>query len=399
MKKYKAIVIDGKKLLRLLILTCMLSLFLILSLFLGFSGRLTANKGLFSPQAILWENFPILGAANQAEETLTAAVRERISALGSSLLGFDCTKMQSIIPHEFPLVAQVDATELSRLAQAEDTDRTQVPLPSLQNSTAEIPEENRAPIRAVDLSPDKSHSGAVILGNQTSYSVDIAESLATPPSIDISGSGPKVLVIHTHATEAYAPNGAAFYDITASDRNQNIRENVVSVGTTLCHTLEEKGIEVLHDTELHDYPSFNGSYAHALSAIESYLAEYPGIQVILDIHRDSIIYDDNTKAKPLTQINGKNAAQLMFVVGTDEKGLYHPNWRENIKSAIHFQNAINQRYPTLMRHINLRQERFNGHTGKASMIIEVGSSGNSLAEATYAIQLAGECIADFLLQM
>ena len=118
--------------------------------------------------------------------------------------------------------------------------------------------------------------------------------------------------------------------------------------------------------------------------------------MVFDIHRDSIVYDDNTKAKVLTEINGKPAAQLMFVVGTDQKGLYNPNWRENIKNAIHFQDAINQKYPTLMRHINLRQERFNAHTTNGSMIIETGSSGNSLSEAVYGLTLAAECIGDYL---
>ena len=97
-----------------------------------------------------------------------------------------------------------------------------------------------------------------------------------------------------------------------------------------------------------------------------------------------------------TEIDGKTAAQLMFVVGTDQKGLYNPDWRENMKAAIHFQSEISAKYPKLMRHINLRRERFNGHTTHASMIIEVGTSGNSLEEALYGIRLAGECIADYL---
>ena len=143
-------------------------------------------------------------------------------------------------------------------------------------------------------------------------------------------------------------------------------------------------------------PSFNGSYADALSSTEKYLEEYPSIQVVFDIHRDSIVYDDGTKAKVVTEIDGKNAAQLMFVVGTNEKGLYHPEWRENLKFAVQLQDKIDSKYPNLMRYVNLRQERFNGHTTKGSVIIEVGTSGNSLSEAKLGITCAVECIADFL---
>ncbi len=397
MKKYKAIVIDGKKACIRLGIILLLGVFFFFALSSILSGSLIESGILFSPKTMVQDIFPAVGAANHAMDEIKTLSEQRMHALVSFLIGFDTGSPKSIINAEFPLAKQMQATGLMALANetysTPSPTLSQAPLPLEQQ---EIPEENRAPIKAIDLSPDKSKSGKIILGNQTSYSVDIKEMLSSKPAIDMKGSGPKVLVIHTHATEAYAPEGSTIYDITASDRSQNMEENVVRVGNTLCDILNRKGIETLHDTALHDYPSFNGSYAHSLTAMETYLKKYPSIQIIFDIHRDSIVYSDNTKAKPVTQINGKSAAQLMFVVGTDEKGLEHPNWRENIKSAIHFQNAINQKYPTLMRHINLRQERFNGHTTKASMIIETGASGNSISEAEYGLSLAAECIADYL---
>lgn len=79
-------------------------------------------------------------------------------------------------------------------------------------------------------------------------------------------------------------------------------ENVVAVGNEVTEIFNSRGIETLHDTALHDYPSFNGAYADALSSIEWYLSEYPSIQVVFDLHRDSIVYDDDTKAKVVTKI-------------------------------------------------------------------------------------------------
>ncbi len=394
MKKYRAIIIDGKKVCVRLVAALLLAGFFFLSLCSILSGSLTGSKHLFSPKTMVQDIFPAAGVANNATEEMLQSAKKRLSHALSYFLGFNAQAPDSILAAEFPLAYQVQTTGVGKLVMEA------TPSPSLESAPlpaiSDIPEENRAPIKAIDLSPDKSRSGKIVLGNQTSYSVDINEMLASPLSITMSVSGPKVLVIHTHATESYAPHGSTIYDITASDRSQNTDENVVKVGETFCEILNRKGIETLHDKELHDYPSFNGSYAHSLAAVEAYLKKYPSIQIVFDIHRDSIVYSDNTKAKPLTQINGKDAAQLMFVVGTDEKGLEHPHWRENIKSAIHFQHAINQKYPTLMRHINLRQERFNGHTTKASMIIETGASGNSLPEAEYGLSLAAECIADYL---
>ena len=57
--------------------------------------------------------------------------------------------------------------------------------------------------------------------------------LAARPDINMNSDGPKVLITHTHATEAYAPNGAAFYDIKASDRSTDTEKNVVAVGKVM----------------------------------------------------------------------------------------------------------------------------------------------------------------------
>lgn len=256
----------------------------------------------------------------------------------------------------------------------------------------DIPEGKRAPIKTINAAQKAENS----VGNETSYSIDINGMLTEVPKIDMSKKGPVILITHTHATEAYAPDKAEFYDVSASDRNRDSSKNVVAVGDVMAETFKANGIEVIHDTVLHDEPSFNGSYAHSLAQVEEYLKKYPSIQIVFDVHRDSIVYDDKTKARTATDIDGKSAAQLMFVVGTDEKGLYNPDWRSNMSAALHFQKEISDKYPGLMRHINLRRERFNGHTTKASMIIETGTSGNSLEEAKYAISLAAERIAAYL---
>ena len=391
MKNYKAIVIDGKKLYRYS--GCVL-LFILVVILIRFAV-LTDTLSLFTPEANIRNVFPSASAVNNGYAKALQSLTEHCRQAVRLFFSFDPEVPYEIVNAELPLVEQVQGTGIAKMA-APPPVVSSSPAPALPKQSNEIPAENQAPIKVVNLSPDKSNNGKIIIANETSYSVDIEEMLSQKPSIDMSVAGPKVLVIHTHATEAYSPEGSSVYDITAGDRSQNVQENVVRVGKTLANILNSRGIATIHDTILHDYPSFNGSYAHSLSAIEEYLKQYPSIQVVLDIHRDSIVYSDNTKAKPLTQIDQKDAAQLMFVVGTDEKGLTHPNWRENLRTAIHLQNTINQKYPTLMRHINLRQERFNGHTTNGSLIIETGASGNSLKEAEYGLSLAAECIADYL---
>ena len=71
----------------------------------------------------------------------------------------------------------------------------------------------------------------------------------------------------------------------------------------------------------------------------------------------------------------------MFVAGTNGGGLTHDNWKENLKFMLGLQGAMNTKYENIMRPIQVRNERFNQHATLGSMILEVGTSGNSLNEA------------------
>lgn len=315
------------------------------------------------------------------------------------LCGFDMFDGKTAVAEEVPGAELVNAYGLITRAENGSSAESE---PKAEPEPEPEPEPDDLSQGELEIKPINAGQNAssdtnyVKIGNQTSYGVDVAQLLAEPLSLDMTKNGPKVLIVHTHATEAYSPEGARRYNSGDSERSLDTAENVVAVGDEVCELLNEHGIETLHDRELHDHPSFNGAYADALNSIEQYLSDYPSIQIVFDLHRDSIVYDDGTKAKLLTKIDGKDSAQLMFVVGTDEKGLYNPDWRENLKFAVKLQDAIDQKYPNLMRHIDLRKERFNCHATHGSVIIEMGSSGNSLSEAKFAMQCAAEVIADYL---
>ena len=108
------------------------------------------------------------------------------------------------------------------------------------------------------------------------------------------------------------------------------------MGDALCAVLEEYGLRVLHDRTLYDYPSYTGSYERAAASIEAYLAKYPDIALVLDVHRDAI-GDESTVYK--TCAAGSGMAQVMLVCGTDEY-LEHPLWRENLKLDAEFAEAM-----------------------------------------------------------
>ncbi|MDO5142932.1 MAG: stage II sporulation protein P [Eubacteriales bacterium] len=232
-------------------------------------------------------------------------------------------------------------------------------------------------------------AATVTVNNDTSYAVDVAACLAADTTIRAQGEGPQVLLVHTHGSESYTPDAAFPYVPTENERTTDPRYNVVRVGDELQRVLEQGGVQTVHIRELFDSPAYSGSYDRALAAIEQALAAHPTIRLVIDLHRDSILTDSGEAYKTACTIDGAQVAQLMFVVGTDEGGLYHPNWRENLNYVAGLQYRLNRAYPGLMRPVNLRTQRFNQHASPGSLLVEVGSSGNTMTEALAAIRLFG----------
>lgn len=206
--------------------------------------------------------------------------------------------------------------------------------------------------------------------------------------------GPKVLIVHTHGSEAYTMPPGQEYEPSGDCRTTDNNFNVVRVGDELAKTLEEAGIEVLHDTTLHDYPEYSGAYGRSLDAAEKAMAEYPSISLILDVHRDAISDADGSPYKVVSNVAGVNAAQMSFIIGTDGGGLEHDGWQENLKLSAAIQQRLLDRFPTLMRPISVRNSRYNQHLSPGALLVEMGAAGNSLDEALLSARLLGQAIVD-----
>ena len=155
----------------------------------------------------------------------------------------------------------------------------------------------------------------------------------------------------------------------------------MAVGKVITDYLNRNGIKTIHCTELFDAESYNNAYYYAERAIREYLAIYPSIQYVFDIHRDSLIRSDNTKLRPITLVDGSLTAQFMSVIGTDENSGKHTYWEDNLAFACHLQKALNQRSQTITRRMSLRSASYNQRYAKGSLLLEIGSCGNTLDEA------------------
>ena len=324
----------------------------------------------------------VFHAGALAQPVERAAETYESGRLGAALLALELgdahASGQLLLADNLPLEAS--APEITPEPAAEPTPE---PTPEI------TPEPTSEP--TPEIVPFTDDTGMEIR-NKTDLEADIAALMAEPLVQKLGAEGPQILIIHTHGTEAYLP--AAGEEYTPSDpyRTTDPGRSVIRVGDVLCSVLEEYGLRVLHDRTLYDYPSYAGSYERAAASIEAYLAEYPDIALVLDVHRDAI-GDESTVYK--TCAAGSGMAQVMLVCGTDEY-LEHPLWRENLKLALAMQAAAVSANGALMRPIHLASERYNQQYTTGSLIIEVGTNGNTLSEAIAAAELFGRAAGEML---
>lgn len=200
--------------------------------------------------------------------------------------------------------------------------------------------------------------------------------LSKDMSIDKEAEGPQILIYHTHSQEG-------FIDSVPGDNSTTI----VGVGEYLAQLLREKGYDVMHVTSVYDLVDGkldrNEAYSKAQAEISAILEENPGIQSVIDLHRDGVA--EGTRL--VTEIDGKTMARFMFFNGlsrTKKNGpieyLYNPYIQDNLALTLQLKLMSEQYYPGLARNIYLRSLRYNLHLSDKALLIEAGAQTNTLQE-------------------
>ena len=230
--------------------------------------------------------------------------------------------------------------------------------------------------------------GAVKIKNQTSYT--LTEEMMKP---DVEVTNKNILLFHTHSCESYTSSEKYPYTPTGNFRTTDLNFTVTRVGTELENQLKQYGYSVTHDKSYHDYPAYNGSYTRSLATVENILKTTPS-DIIIDVHRDAV--GSRSDYAPTVKIGDDYAAQIMYVIGTNGGGLYHPNWNQNLKFAIKVQQKAEEMYPGLFKPIMLTNSRYNQHTGKFASIIEVGATGNTLEQCLCSMKYLAKVLDEVL---
>ena len=211
-----------------------------------------------------------------------------------------------------------------------------------------------------------------------SSQLNAAELLAKDMTLTHDAQAPQSLIYHTHSQEGYA-------DSVPGDASTT----VVGVGDYLTRILTEQyGFNVIHHTGQYDVNDRDHAYSNAGPAVEQILAENPGIEVVIDLHRDGV--GENTRL--VTNQNGIDMAQIMFFNGLsrttalgDIGYLANPYISDNLAFSFQMQLAAAEYYPGFTRNIYLKGYRYNMHYCPKTLLIEVGAQTNTLAEAKNAM--------------
>lgn len=189
---------------------------------------------------------------------------------------------------------------------------------------------------------------------------------------------PIVYIYNTHQLETYSNEGLI----------NNMVPNVMMAGSLLKEKLSKNKIPTyFEDTNLSDFINKMGLpenelYGGSRVFISNAKENYPSLKYFIDLHRDSVSKEIST-----INIEGKNYARVLFVLGTTNK-----NYLENKEMMAKLDSIINEKYPKLSRgiyevDIDDWGEIYNQDMDKNAILIELGAKDNTMNEVINTIDV------------
>ena len=257
--------------------------------------------------------------------------------------------------------------------------------------------EEQYPVYEFTITEGNESYKNIQIKNTSSTDIDIKKELESKLGFEMENTDePQVLIYHTHTSESFLPYDTGYFYESFYPRTTDTSQNICAVGEEISKQLNKAGIKTIHDTTLHDYPSYNGAYDRSYATVSKYIEKYPSIKVTLDIHRDGI-GTDTQKSKPVFTVNGKKAAQIMILSGYNyDDSEEFSDWEYNLRFALRIQQKANEMYPDMVRPLNFSDFMYNMNVNTGSLLIEMGAESNTIEEVRYSGYLLGKVLAEVL---
>lgn len=218
---------------------------------------------------------------------------------------------------------------------------------------------------------------------------DIDYSHIMNTELSLSRNKDKILLYCTHTSESYVNSPGYEFSYSGTMRTKDAKYNMLSVASVLRDQLVANKFNVILDTTPHDYTSYDNAYTNSRQTINNQINANGKFGLIIDVHRDAYGSLDNG---PTVEINGKEVALIMVVVGIGTEGYENPYWETNLAIAMKILKLGEEMYPGLFRPLLIRGSKYNQDINKGSILTEVGTTGNTHEEVYYAVT----CLANIL---
>ena len=199
---------------------------------------------------------------------------------------------------------------------------------------------------------------------------------------------PIVYLYNTHQSEEYAYGKL---------ENYNVKPTVMMTSYILREKLNNNGINTI--VEENDVTEFlrtnNWNYASSYKVtkilMEDAYRNNSSLMYFVDLHRDSA-----KKSVTSKNINDKNYARILFIVGLENK-----NYKSNLEITEKLNNMFNEKYPGLSRGIYKKQGKgvngvYNQDFHPNTILIEVGGVDNTIDEVYNTCEAIGDVLTEYI---
>ena len=246
-----------------------------------------------------------------------------------------------------------------------------------------LPLEAEIPL-AAEAAPETEEEMHLTDLNQTQVLPPDPEPLPKDETVPLQTDLPLVGIYCTHNAENFPSD-------QEPDKIEGTNAGIYRVAEKLQETFLSQGIGAVLSSTIHDYPEYSAAYLKSLVTIEKMLRDYPSLEVLIDVHRD-------VKPEGGTTVlvkDGVRLARVMLIVGSDQRQA-HPAWRENLAYAQQVGAALDAACPGILRGVRVQKGRYNQHISKQAILIEIGSTENSLKEALASAEIVGKVLSQML---
>ena len=201
-------------------------------------------------------------------------------------------------------------------------------------------------------------------------------------------NSPIIYIYNTHQSEEYAKNEFLDYTLNPTVKMNNYILEDLFNKKGYKTIVEEQSIKEILDNNNWNYAS---SYKASRIFLEQSITNYPTLKYFIDIHRDSL-----TKDKTTININNKDYAKVLFIVGLENK-----NYQANLEFTEKINNKLNELYPGLSKGILKKEGQgvngiYNQDFSPYTILIEIGGVENTTSEVLNTCIAFSECFLEVI---